>query len=464
MGWRRPIIGAVFCIILAGCSQKKTDVSPPIDRLQWNLNTTVGIYRNSDATGGAWDQYATNALIEFAKARANAVSKGELFSKIIETNAVAAKNAGCNDPLVNYLYVKYHLVSIADKDTLTAALVTAATEINKSAYPPLRKFYASFWAMNQYQWANNYPTNHPASVAEINRQMIGNYQTLLDDKNIPVGEIFDATHEFLGIWEGNAQLYQTYYGRIEPTLFKNWPESSESWLIKAEAYCQLAWQDRGGGYANAVPQEQWKKFFDKLTIAETAADKAWTLNSSNSQIATLMIKIDEGLQKKRPDMEMWFARAMDLAPNNYDACRCKLHYLYPQWYGSRDDMLAFGRECVANTNWGGYVPITLVDAHTEFNQFSTTNEETRLAYWKQPDVWPDIKAAYDRFFQLNPEETGIYKNYASYAYHADQWTDFLKIAEKVRPEDYSFFGDKGEFSKMITHAKESLAGNSPEKK
>ncbi len=461
------IIGALICGIFSGCNQKQAaapsesvktgQAAPPVNRLQWNLNTTVDIYRRGNSVNSAWDQYATNALIEFARARAKAIPRGENFTKIIATNSLLAVTAGCNDPLVKYLYVRCYLDNSAETEALTAAWIQDATAMNQSTYPPLRKFYAAFRAMKQYQWANNYPANHPPEVAAINRQMLDNYQALLADSTVPVGEIYDATHEFLAIWEGSAQMYQTYYNCIEPILFNNWPAASESWLIKGEAYLQMGWQARGTGFANEVAQDKWKQFKDKLAIAETAAKQAWALDPSNAAVATLMIKLDVGLQRDRADMEMWFKRVMDLTPDNYDACKCKLNYLYPQWYGSRADMLAFGRVCVANTNWGGYVPIILVDAHSDYNRIATTNEVVRLAYWKKPDVWPDLKSSYERFFQLNPDQTEIYKNYAWYAYQAGQWAEFLRIAEKVRPEDYDFFGDKAAFPQMLKKAKANVA-------
>ena len=72
-------------------------------------------------------------------------------------------------------------------------------------------------------------------------------------------------------------------------------------------------------------------------------------------------------------------------------------------------------------------------------------------------MWPDLKYSYERFFQLNPGETGIYKNYAWYAYNAGQWAEFLRISEKVRPEDYGFFGDKTAFPQMLNTAKGNAA-------
>ena len=54
-----------------------------------------------------------------------------------------------------------------------------------------------------------------------------------------------------------------------------------------------------------------------------------------------MISVVLAKSGKRDEMEMWFDRAMNLNPNNYAACGSKLNYLAPEWFGSKEDMLAF---------------------------------------------------------------------------------------------------------------------------
>ena len=96
---------------------------------------------------------------------------------------------------------------------------------------------------------------------------------------------------------------------------------------------------------------------------------------------------------------------MALDPTDYNACSAKLYYPEPKWYGSTQDMLEFGRECVTNHAWGGNVPLILVDAHRSIQrQYVDKLEQTN--YWKQPEVWTDIKASFDRFFELNQKATG----------------------------------------------------------
>ena len=201
-------------------------------------------------------------------------------------------------------------------------------------------------------------------------------------------------------------------------LFNNWPNSGCTWLFKGETFVTLAWLNRGGGYANQVGEQAFQQFFDQLGVAEDALSNAWRLDPTDARIPTEMIRVDEGLEKKRDEMEVWFNRAMACNSNDYTACSYKLHYLYPQWYGSREDMVAFGRECVASTQWGGTVPLILVDAHNEYARFLPGEDQTN--YWKLPDVWPDVKAAYDRYFELYPNDTAKYNNYAYFAYRCEQ--------------------------------------------
>ena len=78
------------------------------------------------------------------------------------------------------------------------------------------------------------------------------------------------------------------------------------------------------------------------------------------------------------------------------------------------------RECMASTAWSGTVPLMLTDAHREY-QLYLNDAEARETYWKRRDVWPDIKASVEKFFQLNPDAVSWYHNYAWYAYHCEQW-------------------------------------------
>jgi 23S rRNA G2445 N2-methylase RlmL len=82
--------------------------------------------------------------------------------------------------------------------------------------------------------------------------------------------------------------------------------------------------------------------------------------------------------------------------------------------------------------------------------------ELKTNYWKRPDVWPDIEKAFDRFFELNPNETAYYHNYAWYAYQCQQWEKFNELVPKLDQVNYDYFGGKDEFDKMVQFARENV--------
>jgi hypothetical protein len=215
----------------------------------------------------------------------------------------------------------------------------------------------------------------------------------------------------------------------------------------------LAWAARGGGYANTVTSQGWKMFAQGLATAENALTNAWRLNPNDPRIAVKMMTVELGQGRGRDRLELWFHRAMQADPDDCDACEAKLYYLEPKWYGSAPEMLAFGRECVANKQWGGHVPLVLVDAHVEIQQELPEDSE-KANYWKRPEVWLDVKNAFDRFFELNPKEVGWYHNYARYAYLAGQWATLNTLIPKLGEVNYDFFGGKDKYDRMAALAKE----------
>jgi hypothetical protein len=324
--------------------------------------------------------------------------------------------------------------------------------------PDIRKLFTAIHALNQVSFAYGY-TNVQAIpvVKEISPIIRQNLLAILQNKTTPLEDVYEACDEGLKAFDFRSDDCIQTYSMIEATLFTNWPEST-SLLVKGGAYIDMAWNARGGGYAKTVTPEGWITFVKDLVIAEDALNRAWTLNTNDVRIANKMMTMELGQGQGRARMELWFRRAMKIDPNDFEACNAKLLYLDPKWHGSVQEMLNFGRECVLNTNWGGRIPLILVDAHNSiYNQYIDKSEKTN--YWKQPEVWHEVKAAYDRFFILNPKDTDFYKFYASHAYDAEQWASFVEIAQKIPARDYYYFSGKDYFDSMVQAANRMIRYN-----
>jgi len=432
-------------------------------RLAWNLKTLVEPYEKAGHANAKWDEPAKRALTEFARVRAKVTATNEFGLAIISTNVALAVAAGCDDPMVKYLFVRFTLDQTNSKEVFLDSYCKTARDMRESTYPPIRKFYSALWALRQAFYA--FGTNSPKHSygGEMARLLVSNLLPGLSDPTMPAREAYDIANETIEVFNGDTNYYQQVYSIIGKPLAEGWPDAYTTWLWKGRACIHLAWTARGKGWANSVTDEGWKLFDERLAAAEEALQHAWKLYPKDKQICHEMMTVMLGQGGGRQRMEVWFNRAMELDPNDIDACKDKLYYLEPKWHGSEEAQLAFGRECVRSKTWGGKVPLALLDAHVFIQGHLDKSEQTN--YWKQPGVWPDVHAAFDRFFELNPDATSWYHNYAWHAYHAEQWAKLNELIPKLGPINYDYFGGKPEFEKMLKLAKEhSNDGGADEKK
>jgi hypothetical protein len=450
----RIIAFSLIGLCLFACKPKQQAVEAK--RTDWNTDTTLGAYEKVGSKNPKWDADAKSALAEYVKIRAGITNYEQRVQtlNLAGTYAGSAIDHGCDDPLVEYIYCRFNR-HISKKD-LTQRLCETADKMQSSGYPTIRKFFANLNAAIQLWSGRNRAVWD--RVAQYQTAAINQFAELAQDKNTPLREISECGQQLVANLVMEDWALKMIIDSAEPALDRNWPETDSIYALKANLYYNYAWCARGGGYAYKVSEEGWKGFRERLAISHGYAEKAWTLNPKNTVIPTLMIKLAEGMQKPRAEMEQWFSKAMELEPNNYDACQCKLHYLYPQWYGSAEEMIQFGRECVASDVWTGTVPLILVEAHDQIAAYLDAKEQK--AYWKRPDVWKDIASAYDRFFEKNPDGIGWHHNYVWYAYKCEQWDTLNQQLKLLGDVNYAYFGGEEQFDKIVAAAKEHAEENS----
>jgi hypothetical protein len=422
-------------------------------RLQWNQQTLTGDYLRIGKRNPKWDANATNALNAFAKMRATGtVTDTNIWNQFSESVRAAVK-VGCDDPLIRYLYVR-----IGDDDEQATRYATPenqrliANAFLDSGYSHVRRFYACARIAAALKAASPQGKN-PPDVTRLRHAAATNITDMLRDKATPVEEAFDAFSELMLLTDANPKQFAEYCLHAEKILAQRWPNEALAWYARGDLYVRYAWDGRSAQYADKVTPDQWKVFEERLQEAEKALRKAWELDPSDARIPARMITVTMGMNKPRREMETWFDRAMSVDTNNYTACDRKRYYLEPKWHGSREEMLAFGRECVASTNWAGRVPLILVDTHDALARYLP--KETRTNYWtSSPTIWRDIKNSFEKFFQLNPDAIGWRHNYARYAYWCEQWTDLKRQIALLGPLNYSYFGGKAEYDKMVRLANE----------
>jgi hypothetical protein len=428
------------------------------NRYAWNLKTLVAPYETAGFANPAWDEPAKRALTAFAELRSK-LAAVNTSSQIIAINCDLAVQAGCQDPMIEYLHLRFPRVAPGNDAAYADALCQVALAMKPSRYPAIRKFYANRRAVQEFY--NAYGTKGDRRIIEQVGGTVYYLPEILNDPTIPPEEAYDACDEVLQAYIGTQNLsdYEKIYQIMEQPVFKKWPKDYWPWLIKGTAQIGMAWVCRGGSYAEKVSDERWEAFKTHLQAAELALTRAWEMNQNDINIPLQMMKVELGQGQGRERMELWFNRAMAIDTNSYEACSAKLYYLEPKWYGSDEDQLDFGRQCVRSQEWGGRIPLILLDAHIAIQ--SRQEGEAKDDYWKQPQVWPDLRAAFDRFLQLNPDATGYYHNYALYAYRCEQWDKLNELLTKLGPINYDYFGGPAEYDKMVELARQHSGTTQP---
>ncbi len=422
-------------------------------QLAYNLKTTVEAYDKISSRSPKWDATARSSLIAYSQFRswtnANVPTAEQIGT--LRSNATVLAALKCDDALIRYLQLRIAFAMTYSADQMAAAFEELAPAMQKSAYPDIRKFYATQWA---YDYRAQAGPKKPEQAATL-KMAAGYLSKALDDPTLPAIERDQACAQLMaGLWWPDASRWECYQ-IIERSLTNRWNGTSTALLAKGRAYLTYAWQARGTGYANTVSDDGWKLMRERLQIAAEALEAAWKINPTDPAICLEMMRVELGESKGRDRLETWFQRGMKLAPASYDICYQKLEYLRPRWYGSMKEMVSFGRECTLNTNYSGTVRLMLADAHYEAVR-ELRDAAAQVEYWKRPSVWADIRLTFEQFFKLYPEEDGYRHNYARYAVWCEQWQSFLDQTKLFTSTNYAYFQGEAKFKAMVNYANEQV--------
>ena len=344
---------------------------------------------------------------------ANLRGGGDLANrKKVEELVRQLHQLGCTDPLFRYLHTRYGDQSTRHED-LSAALRAASQGLRDSDYDALEKFWATYRTASQLKDKSR--SKAPQEAVALFRTAVDLLATAFGNQELLADEVGSTSEELLIALKFDPAEYRAAWDKLVPLMTLHWPNSPHVLLAIGWGHLDRAWMARGNGYANTVTKEGGEGFVREMDQAEVCLTKSWSLEAMH-RTTHQMMRLELGQGEGRKRMELWFSRAMAMAPDDYEACVDKLRYLMPRWYGDHDEMLKFGRRCLTHPRWKGRVPLTLMRAH-EFIAQSLPAED-QPAYWRKKEVWFDVRNSFERYFELNPENVSWRHNYAWFAWRA----------------------------------------------
>jgi hypothetical protein len=307
--------------------------------IKYCLKTTVGAYDSGGLKNPKWDADARRSLETFARMLAWTNGSPSGLIADLKTYLSRLSDLKCDDPMIRYLNLRYAQPESRSPVENSTAMAEVAAALQKSQYPDIRKFYAFKWYRNSLL----VPTPKRPEVSTLLETAASYLVKALDDTSMGMREA-DQTCDYLmtAPWWAEPTRWNCYR-ILEPALTNRWSGTSLPLLTKGRAYLSFAWQARGTGYADTVKENGWKLMGERLDIAAIALEAAWKLDSKDKRICREMMRVELGKGRGLPHLEVWFQRGMKLDSGDYDLCSEKLESLRPRWYGSIEEMIAFGR-------------------------------------------------------------------------------------------------------------------------
>jgi hypothetical protein len=389
------------------------------DLLAWNRRTVAGAYEAVGKKDARWDEPARKAMELAARMFSQEVDPDVTLGDVY-TSARDAIDAGCDDPMVLYLYSRASEES-NDPGGLEASRRgrKAADALAASRYPAIRRAVALQKSGNLVLSAGG--TDPGDAVRKEAEREFDAALALLDESvsSDERNEFWEASwlNNLLALSQGYRALgvpAEVAYERVDAGLARVAGAKVLRLLFRGEFWLQYGWEARGTGFAATVSARGWEALENRLAVAREAFEQAWQLEPGLGLAADNLLAIDKAIDGDRATMELWFDRAMRANVDDRSACWSKLDWLDPKWHGSEEEMLAFGRACRDTKNWRTGITLLVGDAHFRIAGRLGGKEQAR--YMSLPEVWADIQPVYDEYLKHHPNDDVARSKYATFCY------------------------------------------------
>jgi len=407
------------------------------DLLEWNRKTLGGAYESAGKQDPKWDKPAGEALEAAARLFGRAIDP-QAKEEEVYAAAKRAVDAGCDDPLILYLYARFSTVpNYPGPEEFRRRWASAAAAMEGSKYPPLRRAIA-------LSKAGMVLAEKPDATPEEKAQAA----RLLDAALALVPKAADkaeADVKAQGVWfttikqalDGHRRLtgdLKAAFERVDKFLAKTSGLKAMRLEIKADYLIGYAWEARGIGLGHTVTDEGGRKFEERIVQAYETLDQAWKLKAEGTRVPNMMLVVLKAAGGDRATMEGWFKRAIEADGNNAIACDLKMDWLDPKWHGTREDVLAFGKACRATKNWRAGITLLAGDVHL---RVAMQDPATYNKYMFSDEVWDEIRAVYEEYLGHYPEDYTKRSAYAAYCCicqrYAESDKQFKLVGDRLTP-------------------------------
>jgi len=344
-----------------------------------------------------------------------------------------AITTGMSDPQASMFYEEYGLQSNHSASGEDAQRINLAAEaLFSSGYPAQFKMQA---CTSTLQNLINYKTQGhgdpnescfnelPALIKEWGKD----YRQMIKEK-WPDYLLSDAGDSLLCTAQDDEPTLNLAIAEIDEDFNEVDSANPVKIALDGQYFVNAAWCARGSDWASNVTDQGWKLFAERLVKADNILEAGYAKYPAEGEMARSMIDVELGQGQGRDRMELWFQRAIKADPDDYAAYKSKEWYLQPRWYGSEDDIVNFGQECVKTDNWAAKLPMILPTGLAE-----ASDQDASL--YSRDDIWNPLEKVYRDYLDRYPHSINYRTYFAKHAYDGGH-TDVAREQFKILGSDW----------------------------
>lgn len=409
-----------------------------------NRRTLGDAYTTSGQRDSKWDANA-QALLEGLALIMSEQPNAPALSAMLAL-ADACRAAGCQDPLVEYSR-GYCLAELGRPDEAETCFRKALEEFEAhETYPYLRMAYVPLRLARLHFTRDKKRTEETDRLCDLSIRWLA--ESIRRNETRP--EELQVLHMQISCHFKELEHWGYPPEKLGLALYRQSEGAGKSniWIrniVLADYHITTGWNARGTGYANEVTDQGRKVFGENIAAAARLLREAYPLHPEFPDVARrFMIVAKAGGTPENEPPRFWFDRAVAADFTDLESYAAFLPNLQPRWHGSLQQMLDFGRECLATERYDTPVPglyMTILD------MIGNDLPDNPGAVFKKPNIYADVKELMARVFENKKVNAQwMQARFACAAYWAGDRETARHFATELGPRWERYMGEDNPFA------------------